>query len=133
MVQAILNSFFGAAATGAMVERPTARAAANDTRRFMILNPRGCWRTRGLATCRFKTCRCQSWRSRPPGFLSRRAPGSDAPGRQLSDQTLLRAGTLATTLCDISSNPRATGKSLDLRYRGVVSARQIGRLIGSWA
>src|SRR4051794_18523747 len=80
-----------------------------------------------------KTCRCQSWRSRPPGFLSRRAPGSDAPGRQLSDQTLLRAGTLATTLCDISSNPRASGKARESGHSGAVPARESGRLTGSWA
>src|ERR1700681_3086234 len=96
MVQAILNSFFGAAETAVMVERPIAKAAANDNRRFIFLNPRGWVRIRGLA----RPCDAKSWRSRPPGLLSRRAPGGYAAGRLLSDQALFRAGTLAATLCN---------------------------------
>src|SRR3954447_19085056 len=62
MVQAILNSFFGAAATGAMLERPMASAAANDTRRFMILNPRGCcelkdWQSLSMPTLAIEASR----------------------------------------------------------------------------
>src|SRR5262245_4610262 len=83
----MLNSFLGAACAGAPLTKKTvatmaAKKRANGVMVQSSLSVR-CIPDRGLARHR-----CQSWRSRSPGLLSRRALEHVPLKRQLSDLTL---------------------------------------------
>src|SRR5262245_39174932 len=109
----MLNSFLGAACAGAPIAKEAAKNAVATTpakERANGVMVQSSLSVRFNADRGLARHRRQSWRSRSPGLLSRRAPELAPLKRQLSDLTLRSdcgTGTLATQLCQWLSNVRA--------------------------